>query len=542
MKKSLFRQSLLLAAALLLSPSLRAGYTVTVAASECDAPHTAVYQAGDELTVTAVPSEGYEFAGWSDGCLDNPRLITVSADADYRALFTPVLALFTVDLRAGVGGTVSGGGTFLSGTDITLLATPSTGYSFAGWSDGNQDNPRSLTVLSDLSLTASFLLDSFPVTLSADACAEPFSGIFYYGDEITLTASPSEGYAFVRWSDGSTDNPRLLTVSSALDLSAIFERNLFSITFLHPDGTVLQQSDVPVGELPAYGGSVPVKADDDSLTYAFAGWSPQISPVSGDASYTALFTSSLREFTLLVVGTPGRTEGSGTYAYGSSVVISAQPDSDYHFVGWSDGADDNPRTVTVLSDATYTAIFAPDCEEWAQWPIVRKYEWLLMLDVEAIAAMGYAVNPDDVSWYRVAGTDSTTPGDDVFVGTGFYLTIDRTLFGTGDYYAVVDVSASEGTLCNTFMRSEIVSYTSEVLGEPALLPTLASPLQELTLVGLDPAVSTDIRVYSPSGQLLWSSRSEGSPVVFLDAAPFPGCYLISLSSPAAHHTLRYLVR
>ena len=40
---------------------------------------------------------------------------------------------------------------------------------------------------------------------------------------VTLTATPDKGYEFVCWSDGSTNNPRQITVSSDIDLEAIFD-------------------------------------------------------------------------------------------------------------------------------------------------------------------------------------------------------------------------------------------------------------------------------------------------------------------------------
>lgn len=53
-------------------------------------------------------------------------------------------------------GTVSGGGTFTSGSRIEIKATPKSGYAFDKWSDGNTSATRQLTVSQNLSLTASF--------------------------------------------------------------------------------------------------------------------------------------------------------------------------------------------------------------------------------------------------------------------------------------------------------------------------------------------------------------------------------------------------
>ena len=53
-------------------------------------------------------------------------------------------------------GSVSGGGTFDEGSTQTVRATPKTGFAFDKWSDGNMENPRTVKLTSDLTLTASF--------------------------------------------------------------------------------------------------------------------------------------------------------------------------------------------------------------------------------------------------------------------------------------------------------------------------------------------------------------------------------------------------
>ena len=44
----------------------------------------------------------------------------------------------------------------------------------------------------------------------------------------------------------------------------------------------------------------------------------------------------------------------------TSAEIQAYPYDGYHFVSWNDGNTDNPRTITVTSDAVYIASFAED--------------------------------------------------------------------------------------------------------------------------------------------------------------------------------------
>ena len=53
-------------------------------------------------------------------------------------------------------GSVSGGGTFDEGSTQTVQATPKTGFAFDKWSDGSTQNPRTVKLTSDLTLTATF--------------------------------------------------------------------------------------------------------------------------------------------------------------------------------------------------------------------------------------------------------------------------------------------------------------------------------------------------------------------------------------------------
>lgn len=58
--------------------------------------------------------------------------------------------------------------------------------------------------------------------------------------------------------------------------------------------------------------------------------------------------------------TMGTVTGGGNYAAGVTATLTAIPNTGYHFVQWQDGNTQNPRTITVTGNATYTATFAPD--------------------------------------------------------------------------------------------------------------------------------------------------------------------------------------
>ena len=62
------------------------------------------------------------------------------------------------------------------------------------------------------------------------------------------------------------------------------------ITFLDEDGTELCAQEWEYGSMPSC--TEPTKADDEQYTYAFAGWTPTVAAVTGEATYTATYTAT----------------------------------------------------------------------------------------------------------------------------------------------------------------------------------------------------------------------------------------------------------
>ena len=123
--------------------------------------------------------------------------------------------------------TLSGTGTYHDGDQLTLTATANTGYTFLLWSDGVFANPRTLTLTHDTTLVAYFDPLSNETRYIATTC-DPAQGEvtgggeYYLHTEATLTAVPAAGYQFVRWSDGTTDNPYTFVVTDDVTLTAEF--------------------------------------------------------------------------------------------------------------------------------------------------------------------------------------------------------------------------------------------------------------------------------------------------------------------------------
>ena len=174
------------------------------------------YDNGDEATLTATANESYRFVKWSDEVTDNPRTVIVTQDSTFTAIFEANSFAITTAVNDDAMGSVTEGGEYAYGTKITLTATANSGYRFAQWSDGNTENPRIVTVTENKTYTAEFEVQTYTITTAA---AVPSMG----GVKVILVAEPIEGLVFDHWSDGNTENPRILTLTEDIELYAYFK-------------------------------------------------------------------------------------------------------------------------------------------------------------------------------------------------------------------------------------------------------------------------------------------------------------------------------
>ena len=135
---------------------------------------------------------------------------------------------YTLTVSAGEGGSVStAGGTFSGGTNVSITATPSEGYRFSGWSNGSSDNPLSVTINSNTSVTANFqvIVNSYTLTVIAGegGSVSGEGGEYEEGTEVTITATPDEGYRFKKWSDGEFKPERVIAIESDYSIIGVFE-------------------------------------------------------------------------------------------------------------------------------------------------------------------------------------------------------------------------------------------------------------------------------------------------------------------------------
>ena len=126
-----------------------------------------------------------------------------------------------------------------------------------------------------------------------------------------------------------------------------------------------------------------------------------------------IFTSCTKNFTITVNSNNdawGTVTGTGTYADGATATLTATPNAGYEFEKWQDGNTENPRTITVSADETYTAYFK------AVTPGVK-----VTFNTDNYEAGAYrgAYNANYNAWQVVAAkTDGDYPYTDVAMYTG----------------------------------------------------------------------------------------------------------------------------
>jgi uncharacterized repeat protein (TIGR02543 family) len=317
------------------------GGTVTSspAGIACGSDCSEAFNTGTVVALTAAPSSGSSFTGWSGACTGTGACsVTLDAAKTVTATFT-LTTLPTYALSVGKAGTGTGtvtsspagiscGSTcsagYSSGTVVSLTATPAAGSSFAGWTGAcTGTSACSVTLDAAKSVSATFTLNtvqSYTLTVgkagtgsgtvastpAGIACGATCSAGFASGTVVGLTATAASGSSFAGWGGACAGTAGCsVTMSAARSVTATFN------------------------------------------------------PVSGTNTLTVTKSG---DGTGTVTSTPAGVSCGATcsygYASGTVVSLSASPDSGSVFLGWGGACSGTGAcSVTTSGAATVTASF-----------------------------------------------------------------------------------------------------------------------------------------------------------------------------------------
>ncbi len=212
----------------------------------------------------------------------------------------------------------------------TLIAITNDCYQFQQWSDGNTDNPRSISLHQDSSFTAIFdLADNYNIHIYDSIC---------------------EGETY-------TDNDFYAIQTGVYTRRLISSTGCDSITTLH---LTVNQHTTGIDTIEACNSYTWI----DGITYTQSTNSPTYTITNStgcDSVVTLNLTIHECIYTLTATvfnnDTTGTVTGSGQYLHGDTATIMAVANNGFHFVQWNDSCMENPRKVVVTSDTTFSAIF-----------------------------------------------------------------------------------------------------------------------------------------------------------------------------------------
>ena len=179
----------------------------------------------------------------------------------------------------------------------------------------------------------------------------------YNGATPTRETDETYVYEFAGWT------PELTEVSKDVTYVATFTATpYYHVKFVNYDNTTLYQANVVQGNMPQYQGNDPVKEEDETYTYSFSGWTPEISAASEDKTYVATYTAKLIVYYhVTFVNYDDSVLYETTVREGRDAIYGGetptQPEDDeftYEFQGWDKDLKNITADVTIK--ATYKEV------------------------------------------------------------------------------------------------------------------------------------------------------------------------------------------
>src|SRR5690625_2301028 len=290
---------------------------------------------------------------------------------------TPIYTL-TTNVNPSEAGSVSpSSGEYDEGTEVELTATPNEHLVFNGWQGDHSgsENPITVTMNSDKSITAFFTERDYPLTIEiigegtvAEEIIQAKITDYPYATIVQLTANPAGGWGFVGWEGDleGNENPETITIDGEKTVTAVFEIQSFSITVqIEGEGSVTLNPDKEEYEP---GEEIEATAEAEE-GWIFSHWegdlegneNPETITIDGEKTVTAVFEIQSFSITVQIEG-----EGSVTlnpdkeeYEPGEEIEATAEAEEGWIFSHWEGDSEgnENPETITIDGEKTVTAVF-----------------------------------------------------------------------------------------------------------------------------------------------------------------------------------------
>lgn len=345
-----------------------------------------VYDHNAAVTVVASAQANYQFANWTE----SGATVSTSASYTFNASANRTLVAnfieegqYTVTIaRIPVaGGTVTGGCSYYAGDQVTLNATPGTGYNFTGWTGylTETSSPHTFTMpAQNVEIDANFTLKTYTISATATSggTITPSGNVqVTHGGSQTFTIATGAGHSLTDVqvdgvSEGAITSRTFTNVSSSRTIHAVFTPYTYTLVYsAGANGSISGTATQTVN----YSGNGTAVTAVPATGYRFVQWSDGITAnprtdtnVMADITVTAQFAINTYPVTFSVTGTNGTLAASvdgsaitsgAVVEHGKSVVFTATPAKGYRVKAWTlnstviSGNTTNTYTLSSLASA-----------------------------------------------------------------------------------------------------------------------------------------------------------------------------------------------
>ena len=348
------------------------------------------YQTGATLpTASDIEKKGYTFKGWyvNADFTGNPVTEITSTEYEDKTYYAKWEAnKYTVIFDANAEGKEQNtmpnqDRIYDDGKELPKIGYIYEGRTFNGWTTnkdgfGTHYSDKEIANLSDIdgaivTLYAQWTIDTFTVVWKnydgeeLKTAQVPYGTTAYYNGDAPVKPDTAEfSYKFDKWSPEEGE----ITKATTYIATYTETRKSYTVKFVNEDGTELQSSELEYGSMPSYE-KTPDKADNGNKTYHFAGWSPSIVSVTGEAIYQA--TYSEEEIVYIVTFDPnGGTVNPSEDITNEQFKLTMLPEPNlegYKFLGWFTAVENGAEITT---DTVFTA----DTTVYALWEEITEPE------------------------------------------------------------------------------------------------------------------------------------------------------------------------
>ncbi|MBO4702610.1 MAG: InlB B-repeat-containing protein [Lachnospiraceae bacterium] len=254
-----------------------------------------------------------------------------------------------------------------------------TGYTFENWYEDASFTGNAVTFITDSEIGdktyyANWTPHKYTVSFDSNGGTGTMTDqTRKYDDGISLpdNSFTFDGHTFAGWNTSADGAGKAYAYNATANISdgegdtvilyAQWTTNEYVITWANEDGTVLEtDTDAEYGSTPEYNGEEPTKAAANQHSYIFAGWNPEVTTVTGSATYTAKFTEVADVYTITFDANGGTVNPSSDITNVEFKLTSLPTPvyEGYEFTGWYTSAEGGTEITTDTVFTSSQTIYA----------------------------------------------------------------------------------------------------------------------------------------------------------------------------------------